>query len=194
METHEKPGESLSTPPGGGASLPSSLAIWIATVGGVGRLPIAPGTWGSALALALFPLLAWIGMVPYLGTVVAVTAVGTAAAGPAERALGRKDDGRIVIDEVAGQLLTLAPLVPLRESLQVAHWLHFSPFLWLAVTGFVAFRVLDVWKPGPVRWAQERFPGGLGVMADDLVAGVIGAVLMAVAALGVVGFVTPGAS
>ena len=54
-------------------------------------------------------------------------------------------------------------------------------FWWLlVVTGFVVFRVLDIWKPGPVRWAEQRFEGGLGVMADDLLAGVIGGLLLTV--------------
>jgi phosphatidylglycerophosphatase A len=126
--------------------------------------------------------------------VAAVTGIGTLAAGQAERVFGGKDDGRIVIDEVAGQLLTLAPLVPLRADLSAraaGEWLGVSPFFWLAVTGFVAFRVLDVWKPGPVRWVQ-RFSGGPGVMADDLLAGAIGAVALAVLAVGVVGLASPG--
>ena len=88
-------------------------------------------------------------------------------------AFGCKDDGRIVIDEVVGQLLTLAPLL-------VAGAEHSLPWL---VTGFVAFRVFDIWKPGPVRWAERRFRGGVGVMMDDVVAGVLGAGVLG-AALG----------
>jgi phosphatidylglycerophosphatase A len=54
----------------------------------------------------------------------------------------------------------------------------------LAVTGFVVFRVLDIWKPGPARWAEQHFPGGLGVMLDDVVAGLFGAVVMALVVWG----------
>lgn len=100
-----------------------------------------------------------------------MTALGIWAADVAERAYGRKDDGRIVIDEVAGQLLTLLPLIPAGRA-----W---SPG-WL-VTGFVAFRVLDVWKPGPVRWLQDNLRGGAGVVLDDVMAGAIGAVGMTLA-------------
>ena len=97
----------------------------------------------------------------------ALFALGVWAADRAERIYG-EDDGRIVIDEVVGQLLTLAPL------------LFWGPLSFLGlVTGFVTFRVLDIWKPGPVGWAERRFEGGLGVVADDVVAGALGAVLMA---------------
>jgi phosphatidylglycerophosphatase A len=104
----------------------------------------------------------------------ALLALGVWAADRAERIYG-EDDGRIVIDEVLGQLLTLAPLL---------WWGSISPLG--LVTGFVTFRVLDVWKPGPIGWAERRFEGGLGVIADDVVAGALGAaVLAALAAAGV---------
>jgi phosphatidylglycerophosphatase A len=89
-------------------------------------------------------------------------------------ATGREDDQRIVIDEVVGQWLALAPLLWLpgwRFGLDAAGLVPL-------VTGFVAFRVLDVWKPGPVGWAERRFSGGLGVMLDDLVAGALGALAL----------------
>ena len=103
----------------------------------------------------------------------ALLALGVWAADRAERIYG-EDDGRIVIDEVLGQLLTLAPL------------LVWGPASLLGlVTGFVTFRVLDVWKPGPVGWAERHFEGGAGVVADDVVAGALGALLIAApAALG----------
>jgi phosphatidylglycerophosphatase A len=98
-------------------------------------------------------------------------AAGTWAAGEAERAFGREDDGRIVVDEIAGQLLALAPLCALAPASR-------TNFLAL-VTGFVAFRGFDIAKPGPVRWAERRFSGGLGVMADDAVAGALAAAVVA---------------
>jgi phosphatidylglycerophosphatase A len=106
-------------------------------------------------------------------TWLALLALGVWAADRAERIYG-KDDGRIVIDEVLGQLLTLAP------------FLLWGPIsLPALVTGFVTFRLLDIWKPGPVRWAERRFVGGVGVVADDVLAGALGAALMAApAALG----------
>jgi phosphatidylglycerophosphatase A len=145
------------------------LALAVATGGGSGYAPIAPGTAGSAVGVLLFWPLAALGLPLFAATVAGVTALGIWAADLAERVYGRKDDGRIVIDEVAGQLLTLLPLVPAGR----AHSLG-----WL-VTGFVAFRVLDVWKPGPVRWLQDHLRGGAGVVLDDVAAGALGALGMA---------------
>jgi phosphatidylglycerophosphatase A len=148
------------------------LALILATVGGAGLLPAAPGTWGSAVAVALCG--AWValgvGLVPYLALAAVVTAVGVWAADAAGRHWGVEDDGRIVIDEVAGQLLALAPAVA---------WARDEAVLPSLVTGFVLFRGLDITKPGPVRWAERSFPGGVGVMADDVVAGLLGAALLA---------------
>jgi phosphatidylglycerophosphatase A len=116
--------------------------------------PVGPGLFG----------LSWM----------ALLALGVWAADRAERIYG-EDDGRIVIDEVLGQLLTLAPLL---------FWGGAS-FAGL-VTGFVTFRLLDIWKPGPIGWAERHFEGGAGVVADDVVAGALGAIAMAaLAAAGV---------
>jgi phosphatidylglycerophosphatase A len=134
---------------------------------------VAPGTFGSAVGVGLHLLLAPLGVWLYLLTTAALTALGIACADRVEPLLGRKDDGRIVIDEIAGQLLTLAPLLLLAVPGGAGH-----P-LWL-VTGFVVFRVLDIWKPGPVRWAERNFAGGAGVVLDDVVAGVFGAMAMAI--------------
>jgi phosphatidylglycerophosphatase A len=130
------------------------LAVLIATAGGAGRAPVAPGTVGSALAALLLWLVPFsrAGVVLFL---VAVTLVGAWAAGRAERALGVKDPAVIVIDEVAGMTLAVVAF-PLT-----------APVL---VTGFALFRLFDVAKPFPAGRAQ-RLPGGLGVMVDDLVAG-----------------------
>jgi phosphatidylglycerophosphatase A len=102
-----------------------------------------------------------------LGVALVLLVLGIAAANVAERAYAQRDDGRIVIDEVVGQLLTLAPL-PL-----------FAPPLArssvLLVAGFLAFRLFDIWKPGPVRWAERNFDGGAGVMFDDVLAGALAA-------------------
>jgi phosphatidylglycerophosphatase A len=140
----------------------------VATAGGAGFAPLAPGTAGAAVGVVLHLLLATLGPWLYALGAVALLSLGIRAADAAERFYGRKDDGRIVIDEVVGQLLALAPLVLQGDR---------SP--WLAVvTGFVAFRVFDVWKPEPVRRA-ERLAGGAGVMLDDVVAGAFAAPLVA---------------
>jgi phosphatidylglycerophosphatase A len=97
----------------------------------------------------------------FLLSVAALIALGVWAADAMQRTTGTKDDPRIVIDEVAGQLLALAPLVALGRPKN----------FFLVVTGFVLFRVFDVWKPGPVR-RLEAWPGGVGVVMDDVLAGV----------------------
>lgn len=167
--------QAIEAPASGGfarnQTLTRKLALAVASGAGAGYAPIAPGTVGSAVGVALFWPLAALGLPLLAVTVAGVIALGIWAAERAEQAYGRKDDGRIVIDEVAGQLLTLLPLVPAGRA-------HAWPWL---VTGFVAFRVLDVWKPGPARWLQENLRGGAGVVMDDVAAGAIGAAALAVA-------------
>jgi len=143
----------------------------LATAGGAGYAPVAPGTFGSALALLLYFPLAALGPLGYGLVTLALFAVGVPAASAAERIYARRDDGRIVIDEVVGQLLTLAPLV-LAPPADRGHLLA------LLAVGFFTFRLLDIWKPGPVRVLERRFHGGLGVMLDDVAAGAIGGVAM----------------
>jgi phosphatidylglycerophosphatase A len=132
------------------------VAVLIASFGYVGFFPIAPGTAGSLAALALFAFIRWIGVPSIeLFAIVAVFAIGVWAAQGTERTLGRKDPGIVVIDEVLGMLITLA-LLPLS--------------LTGIALGFLFFRALDVIKPYPA--AQlEHLHGGLGIMADDAVAG-----------------------
>ena len=127
----------------------------MATAGGAGYAPVAPGTAGSAVAAAILWLVPFspIGLGLWL---LAVTVAGTWAAGRAERALGIKDPGPIVIDEVAG--MTLSVLILPRTV----------PVL---VAGFLLFRLFDIVKPFPAR-ASQRLRGGVGVMVDDVIAGV----------------------
>ncbi len=165
-------------------------SVWVATAGGIGYAPGAPGTFGSAAALVLFLGLAGLSLPVYLLTVAALSCLGVWASDEAERFFANHDDGRIVIDEVAGQLLALTPLLVWRPA-GGPGW----AWAWTTglVTAFVAFRVFDIWKPGPVGWAQDHFPGGLGVMADDLLAGVLAGIVVALAvALGLIRVVSTG--
>jgi phosphatidylglycerophosphatase A len=142
---------------------------------------------GAAVAaLAFWPMASW-GLPACLFAIAVCTAVGVWASDRCEPLFGRSDDGRIVIDEVAGQWITLLPLVPLRSLplgevsfLPVSRIAEGDVFFALVVTGFVLFRVFDIRKPGPVRWAEERYRGGVGVMADDIVAGVLAAIVLTV--------------
>ena len=130
--------------------------LFIATCGYVGYVPVAPGTAGSIAGLALYGAAGLLGGTPVeIGVLAVVLAVGVWSSAASERHLGVTDPGVIVIDEVAGMLITLLALQP----------------TWGGVlAGFLAFRFFDVVKPFPARWA-ERLPGGWGVMADDVIAG-----------------------
>lgn len=136
------------------------LALLIATGFGAGRFPVASGTAGSLLALPLLPALGrWRdeSFGSYLVVVAAVAALAIWAAGRASREWNTVDDGRIVADEIAGMVVTGA----------------FLPATWpAAALAFITFRVFDVWKPFPIRQLEKRLPGGLGVVTDDLLAGV----------------------
>jgi phosphatidylglycerophosphatase A len=152
------------------------VALFVATGAGAGYAPVAPGTFGSAVGVLLFLPLSVLGPWLYLLTTLALLSLGVWASDEGERVFAAKDDGRIVIDEVVGQLLTLAPFVLLDIP---------AGFFWL-VTGFVVFRGFDIWKPGPARWAEQNFEGGAGVMLDDVVAGLFSAAVM-LALIGVLG-------
>ena len=135
------------------------LAVFLATCGYVGYVPIAPGTFGSAAGLVVFALVRAGGStIVELATIVVLFAIGIWSATEAEQHFGGVDPAPIVIDEVAGMLITLA-LLPVNVT--------------GAVVGFFLFRALDVFKP----WPSGRFeslPGGLGVMADDGMAALYG--------------------
>ena len=130
------------------------VALAIATVGGAGYAPVAPGTVGSAITVAALWLLPFsiVGLTVFLCIVLVV---GTWAAGRAERLMGRKDPGAIVIDEVAGMTISLM-LAPRN--------------LGAYALAFLFFRIFDVIKPFPARQSQ-RITGGVGVMIDDVIAG-----------------------
>ena len=135
--------------------------ILLATWFGAGYLPKAPGTWGSLAALPF----AWVivGFLGWMGLAVAcvlVFAVGLWSAAVYMGQSGAHDPGPVVIDEVAGQWLTLL-VVP--------------PDLALYGVGFVLFRLADIFKPWPASWADREVPGALGVMLDDVIAGVYAA-------------------
>jgi phosphatidylglycerophosphatase A len=148
------------------------LALSIATCG-VGYLPLAPGTFGSLVAVGIFLLLARTTppnalVAVVLITIVVVTFVGIWAATRTEQLSGRKDPGKVVVDEVAGQFIALFPLT------------LFTRWSTLAViVSFILFRFFDIVKPYPANRLQELH-GGAGVMFDDLVAGVYGAVIVSI--------------
>lgn len=133
----------------------SRLALWSAQGFGVGRMPWAPGTFGTLLAIPLYLALSPLGLAWYALVVALLFLVGVWLCGVADQVLGTSDHGSIVWDEIVGYLVTMlaAP----------------GGWSWI-VGGFVLFRLFDIWKPWPIRLIERRVGGGLGVMLDDLIA------------------------
>ncbi len=150
----------------------------LCTLGPIGHLRPGPGTWGSAVAV----LIAWGlhvvgGFWLVLAATLAVTALGWWAVGQATKGSADKDPSEIIIDEVAGQWIALWPVSLGAQMAGAGFW-----DLWPGVvTAFVAFRVFDILKPGPVGWA-DRQDGAFGVMADDVIAGWMAALVVAMLA------------
>jgi len=155
-------------------------AILLSSGFGLGRMPIASGTWGSLGGVAVYVFLAWtlprvgsawalgsfLFLAAYLVVNVLVALVGVWAAGATARYLNKSDPGLVVIDEISGQLISYLPLVTL-------DWKYL-------LAGFLIFRALDIWKPFPARQV-EAWPGGWGIMADDWVVGIYTALLLGAA-------------
>jgi len=147
------------------------LALALATFG-VGYLPIAPGTLGSMVGVLIFLAARRLSLVYGINDlileaslIIVITFLGIWAASQTERLAGRKDPGKVVVDEVAGQMISLFPLILFR-------WWPVAPAV---IISFILFRFFDIVKPYPAR-RFERLQSGLGIMADDLVAGVYGAI------------------
>jgi phosphatidylglycerophosphatase A len=170
--------------PSGRRTAMDYVALILATCG-VGYLPLAPGTWGSAVGVILYLLFQVLSLRAYalvqpvgwdattlyllrtnslLLIISIITLVGIWAATRTEILLRRKDPGVVVIDEVAGQMIAFI-FVPAGAS------------LWVMVTGFILFRIFDMWKPYPIR-RLEALESGLGIMGDDVLAGIYAAIVL----------------
>ncbi len=139
------------------------LAFGIATVGGAGLTPRAPGTVGSLVGAIVF---LWLGRLSWtfqILFILTLVVLGLWASKVMELETGREDDQRIVIDEVIGMWITVCSFPP--------------SLVWLAI-GFVVFRFLDVTKPFPANWVEVRWRGARGVIFDDIVSGIYGQVLL----------------
>ena len=132
----------------------NGLAIWLATSGPAGYAPVAPGTVGSLVGLIVYFLIARWSLGAQILTAVVITVIGVWASTIAARQFNKPDPSHVVVDEVAGQVVTLVGLG--------ANWPTF-------VIGFLLFRALDIIKPWPAN-RLEALHGGMGIMADDLMA------------------------
>jgi phosphatidylglycerophosphatase A len=134
----------------------------LATLGPIGHLRPAPGTIGSFVALGTGYLIASFSLGVLVATILAISILGIFAAERYGQRMGKKDASEVIIDEVAGQWIPLV-IIPLDVTWYIA--------------AFLLFRFFDISKIGPVGHA-EKFTGGIGVMADDLVAGILAALVL----------------
>lgn len=135
-----------------------------ATLFGVGNISFMPGTWGTVATVPLcFLMLHYLNPLVYMLITLALTIYAIWAAELYERQAGTHDAKQIVIDELAGYLVTMV-------------WM---PLTWQSLLiGFLIFRLLDIVKPFPISYFDKKVPNGLGVVADDVVAGIIGNIIM----------------
>jgi phosphatidylglycerophosphatase A len=130
---------------------------------GSGYLPVAPGTYGTVVAIPLYWLLKDLKPMSYLAFTVIFTLFACWVSHLAGPLLGETDSPHIVIDEIAGFLFTMFLL----------------PATWQGIlAGFIVFRILDSTKPWPIRWFEDNIPGGTGVVLDDVAAGIIGNIIL----------------
>lgn len=137
--------------------------LWLATWFGAGQLPWFPGTWGSLGALPLWLGLQFLPLKSYLVVLLVIFLVAVWVSGAGASHFGRPDPGEVVIDEVVGQLLALSA----------------CPFrLGPIIIGFLLFRLFDILKPFPARFFDRKLVGGLGIVLDDVVAGLYAGVVL----------------
>ncbi|MBU0481638.1 MAG: phosphatidylglycerophosphatase A [Proteobacteria bacterium] len=133
------------------------LFMAVATGLGLGKIPFAPGTWGTLLAFPIHYLISSLSPAGYWLSLAGIIIVAIFTAGSAEKIMDKPDPGAVVIDEVAGMLVALIHAPP-------------TVVAWLAA--FLLFRFFDIVKPFPVNFFDQRFHGGLGIVLDDLMAGI----------------------
>jgi phosphatidylglycerophosphatase A len=144
-------------------NLGDRVVMFLATGFYTGKAPIAPGTFGTLPGLLLCWAISGISATGSVALILALIALAVWMADRAEKQIGSRDPGSIVIDEIAGMTVTLVGL----------------PFAWhTALAGFVVFRILDIAKPFPVRFLERRLSGGVGIVADDVAAGIMGNILL----------------
>ncbi len=148
----------------------NQIIMAIATGLYVGKLPKAPGTWGSLAAFLPWLLIKDLSITPYLIVILILFIAGFFAAGSAEKIMDSPDADPIVIDEIVGMFITL--------TMAPAH-----PLAW--ILGFLLFRLFDITKPFPVSWFDQRIHGGIGIMMDDVIAGIYAFISLQLVWLGI---------
>ena len=141
------------------------LITFLATGCYAGKIPVAPGTWGTLVGVLFYLLIGHLLLPIYIVTVLAFIAVSIWISGFAQKIFEDEDPQEVVIDEIAGFLVTMA---------------FHEPKFWTIVFGFVLFRVFDIVKPFPVRWIENKFRDGRGIVLDDVFAGVYANILLSI--------------
>lgn len=143
----------------------SKLFVGLATGGYIGFIPFAPGTFGSLPGIPLFYFMSSLPLLAVFSLLIGFILFSIWVAGQGEKALKTKDPGCIVIDEIVGMGVTFFAI----------------PFnVYLAIFGFIVFRFFDILKPFPVNYLEKRFTGGLGVVIDDVAAGIMSNIVLQV--------------
>lgn len=129
------------------------LSSWF----GLGRLPLAPGTWGTLGAVPLVLIISYFGPVPAVISLAVIIPLAVWISGISQKLIGKDDPPEVVIDEVAGYFIAVFLL----------------PFSWWSfIPGFILFRIFDILKPFPIRMIHKKVKGGIGICLDDIVAGI----------------------
>lgn len=150
----------------------TSPVLWVAYGFGAGLVPRAPGTFGSLVGIPIFLLYRDLGAALFGLLTAALFVAGCLVCGRASRRMGQHDPGAIVFDEIVGQIIACAPLLPaFKGSISI-------PGL---IVAFAGFRLFDIWKPWPIRLLDRRVRGGVGIMLDDVFAGVFAAAVLVLA-------------
>lgn len=167
------------------ASALDTLVYWLALGLGSGLPRRAPGTWGTVGGLIVAIFLLGLGFVPFLILTILSCFIGVWFCGRTSDMMGVHDDPHIVWDEWSGIWITLLPLTYLmtfHSADQEGYWQKLTsvPMIIALILAFVLFRFFDILKPPPIAWADKKVAGGLGIMLDDIIAGMMAAAVLAI--------------
>ncbi|WP_293369060.1 phosphatidylglycerophosphatase A [Nevskia sp.] len=138
---------------------------------GTGLVPKGPGTAGTLVGIPLFLAMMHLSLPLFAMLTIALSVFGCWLCGESARRLGVHDYGGIVFDEIVGYVIAASPLLP-------TFALNRHGLVPGLIAAFVLFRIFDIWKPWPISWLDARLQGGIGIMVDDLVAGLFAAVAL----------------
>lgn len=166
------------------ASLADKVVYWLGIGLGSGLPKRAPGTWGTVGGLIIAIPLMMLGFIPFLIITLIASLIGIWICGRTSDLMGVHDDPHIVWDEWAGMWITWLPIAWMWENLDNDNVnsliTNLNSWAWFVVIAlpFILFRFFDIIKPFPISWADKKVAGGLGIMLDDLIAGVMAVIVI----------------